>query len=70
MSYAFKLTTEVMRSVSFRSTNTKERTTEVFNNYKSVKLCSTCKTIKCLTNAILSPTKRVAVVGEVVTRYQ
>ena len=37
MSYVFKLTTEVMRSVSFRSTNTKERTTEVFNNYKSAK---------------------------------
>ena len=37
MSYVFKLTTEVIKSVSFRSTNTKERTTEVFNNYKSVK---------------------------------
>ena len=53
MKFAFKLTTEVMRSASSRSTNTKERTTEVFNRDKERELWSSCGTINGLTDTIL-----------------
>ena len=53
MSYAYKLTIEAIESASFRSTNTKERTTELYNFVKDRELRSSCETINGLIDAIL-----------------
>ena len=53
MKYAFKLTTEAIKSASSRSTNTKERTTEVFSSDKERELWKSCETINGLTDVIV-----------------